>query len=90
MQESILKSISFKIQKGEKIAIMGAVGCGKTTLLELISRNLVPTGGEMLVNSLPMENISRNSFRNFFTNSRTIFHDSLPIIYLSLNNSNKT
>jgi len=70
VQESILKSISFKIQKGEKIAIMGAVGCGKTTLLELISRNLVPTGGEMLVNSLPMENISRNSFLKYLGHVR--------------------
>jgi len=62
VSECVLKDVNFKIKKGEKVAIMGAVGSGKTTLLELITRNLIPSSGAIMVNGKNLESIARNSF----------------------------
>ena len=51
--------ISFRIEKGEFIAIVGPSGCGKTTLLSILSGMLTPTSGEVTINSAPasIENV---------------------------------
>ncbi|WP_139905233.1 ABC transporter ATP-binding protein [Clostridium thermarum] len=43
----ILKNMNFTIQKGERIVIVGENGCGKTTLLRLLSKIIQPTSGEL-------------------------------------------
>ena len=43
----VLKNISLKINKGDKIAIIGANGVGKTTLVEIMTENLQPDSGEV-------------------------------------------
>jgi phospholipid/cholesterol/gamma-HCH transport system ATP-binding protein len=45
----VLKGISMRIPKGKLVAIMGGSGCGKTTLLRLISGQLRPTSGSIRV-----------------------------------------
>jgi ABC-type bacteriocin/lantibiotic exporter with double-glycine peptidase domain len=47
----VLKNINLKINKGDKIGIIGVTGSGKTTLINLISGLLSPTKGKILVNS---------------------------------------
>ena len=37
-QTKVLKNINFKVNKGEKIALVGATGAGKSTIVSLISR----------------------------------------------------
>lgn len=49
-QSPVLTDISLKLKKGETLAIIGAVGSGKTSLLELIAGNLKPDQGKVLVN----------------------------------------
>lgn len=44
----ILKDINFTLEEGECVAIVGSSGCGKTTLLNIISGILEPTEGEVL------------------------------------------
>ncbi len=44
---NVIKDIGFKIEKGDKIALIGANGVGKTTLLELITENLDRDSGEV-------------------------------------------
>jgi len=44
-----LKSISFKIYKGETVAILGSTGGGKTSILNLIARLYDPTEGEVII-----------------------------------------
>ena len=48
-KHKVLNDISFKINPGETVAIMGETGSGKTTLVELISRMYDPESGEVLV-----------------------------------------
>lgn len=51
----ILKDISLSIPKGKLIAIMGGSGCGKTTLLRLLSGQQKPQQGEVIVNGQHVE-----------------------------------
>ncbi len=49
--DTVIKNCSFRINKGEKVSLMGASGLGKTTLLELISGKLKPQKGSAAVNA---------------------------------------
>jgi phospholipid/cholesterol/gamma-HCH transport system ATP-binding protein len=49
-ENSILKNISLHIPRGKVVAIMGGSGCGKTTLLRLISGQRKPVSGDIIVN----------------------------------------
>ncbi len=53
-KQQILDDISFTIEKGKIISILGASGCGKTTLLHLLASLLSPTEGE-IINSFKKE-----------------------------------
>lgn len=48
-KKPILKNINLKVEAGEKVIIIGPNGCGKTTLLRLISGYLSPSSGEILL-----------------------------------------
>lgn len=48
----ILNHVSFKINKGEKISVVGLNGAGKTTLVKLLSRLYKPTNGKILINGI--------------------------------------
>ena len=54
--EDELSNISFKIEKGQTLAIIGATGSGKTTLISLIPRFYDATEGEVLVNGVNVKN----------------------------------
>lgn len=51
-----LNDVSITCKKGEVIALLGPNGCGKTTLLKSILGMVVPTGGEILFNGVPITN----------------------------------
>ena len=46
--ENLLEDLSFEIQAGERVAILGRNGCGKTTLLRCIGGFEKPSSGEIL------------------------------------------
>lgn len=46
----VLKNLSFSIDKGEFVSIMGSSGCGKSTLLYLLGGLDTPTSGEIIIN----------------------------------------
>lgn len=56
--KKVLKNISLEIGKGEKIVLLGPSGCGKTTLLRILSTLETFEMGSILVDGIPLENIS--------------------------------
>ena len=48
--ENLLQDLSFEIEEGERVAILGRNGCGKTTLFKIITREMDYDGGEVYVN----------------------------------------
>ena len=59
-----LENINVKINKGETVAIVGATGSGKTTLVNLITRFYDVTEGEVLVNGVNVKEYSQEDLRN--------------------------
>ncbi|MGD2154490.1 MAG: ATP-binding cassette domain-containing protein [Gemmatimonadales bacterium] len=55
----VLRDISFQVREGEALAIVGPSGVGKSTILKIILRLLVPSGGELLIDG---EDINQLSF----------------------------
>jgi ABC-type bacteriocin/lantibiotic exporter with double-glycine peptidase domain len=50
--EAILTDFNFQVQRGEKIAIIGASGCGKSTLSKLLMNILAPTSGTITIDGV--------------------------------------
>lgn len=59
----ILKGISFKVNAGETLAIMGPTGSGKSSLIHLLTRLYEPTQGCILLDGVPLNTISRRHVR---------------------------
>lgn len=53
--EPVLKSISFKVKKGEKIGFVGSSGSGKTTLMNILLRFFDENSGQILVDGKPLK-----------------------------------
>lgn len=51
----VLDDISFKVKKGEFLCVVGPTGCGKTTFLNLLTRLIEPTSGELLIDGEPAD-----------------------------------
>ncbi len=63
--EWVLKDISFKVEPNETIALVGATGSGKTTILQLIVRNYDIQKGQILIDGIDIRRIKRSSLRSF-------------------------
>lgn len=58
----VLKDISFRIKEGDITTIMGANGCGKTTLFSLMTRNLYPRRGDIFLKGKNIQNLGLKEF----------------------------
>ena len=63
LRDPILKNISFDINKGESIGVIGTSGCGKTTLIKLILSFYEVTEGSIFINDDDINNITTSSLR---------------------------
>lgn len=62
--ELVLNNINLKINKGEKIGILGSTGCGKSSLVNLITRFYDTTTGDVLVDGINVKEYTFGSLRN--------------------------
>ncbi|WP_420552563.1 ABC transporter ATP-binding protein [Tenacibaculum aiptasiae] len=61
--EEILKGISFNVKKGDTVAIVGATGAGKSTIINLINRFYEIDSGTICIDTIPVEDYEINSLR---------------------------
>ncbi|MBR6274074.1 MAG: NHLP family bacteriocin export ABC transporter peptidase/permease/ATPase subunit [Lachnospiraceae bacterium] len=62
LDEPLIKDLSFTLEAGKRVAIVGGSGCGKSTLSRLISGLHRPWSGEILFDGIPIEKINRQVF----------------------------
>ena len=63
-EDYVLSDISFSVKKGETLAIIGATGCGKSTIINLIPRFYDVTEGEVLVDGVNVKDYKQKELRN--------------------------
>ena len=63
---SLLQDLNLKVRSGQKIAIVGPTGCGKTTLINLLMRFYEIQKGEIRISGTGIRNITRDSLRTNF------------------------
>ena len=64
-QVQALKNVSFSVEEGEYVAIMGESGSGKTTLLNILAALDKPTGGTVLLDGRNLADIRESAMQNF-------------------------
>lgn len=62
--QKLIENLNLKINKGQKVAIVGPTGAGKTTLINLVMRFYNPTSGDICFNNKPYQSINKKSLRN--------------------------
>ncbi len=63
-EDYVIEDISFKVNKGETLAIIGATGSGKTTIANLIPRLYDASLGEVIVNGVNVKELSQKELRS--------------------------
>ena len=61
----VLKDVSFKVEAGTSVALVGPTGCGKTTMINLLMRYYEPDSGEILINGRNIKEIARTTLRDY-------------------------
>lgn len=61
-RQNILKNINLTIKKGERVALVGRSGAGKTTIINLLLKLFEAKNGEILIDETPLSSIRRNSW----------------------------
>ncbi len=55
--KNIFSNINLKINKGESIGIIGSTGCGKSTLADIISGLIIPSGGDIIIDNYKIRDV---------------------------------
>lgn len=77
---NVLEDISFKVNKGETVAILGATGCGKTSLVNLVARFYDATEGAVLVDGVDVKEYDLDALRGkigFVLQKSELFSDTI-------------
>ena len=79
-EEYVLTDISFTARRGETVALIGATGCGKSTVINLIPRFYDATVGKVLVDGVDVREYSQKALRNkigYVSQKATLFTGSI-------------
>jgi ABC-type multidrug transport system fused ATPase/permease subunit len=62
-EDWVLEDVTFRVAPGEKIAIVGATGAGKTTIIKLLTRLYDPTRGRILLDGVDLRDLRQSDLR---------------------------
>ncbi|MBQ4150476.1 MAG: ABC transporter ATP-binding protein [Clostridia bacterium] len=65
-EKKLIENFNFSAKHGERIAIVGPTGCGKTTLINLLMRFYNPTSGKILIDNISTRDLKRSTLRKNF------------------------
>jgi subfamily B ATP-binding cassette protein MsbA len=88
--EEVLKGISFKVNPGETVAIVGSTGAGKSTIINLLSRFYEINSGQILLDGVPIDSYKLDNLRDkiaIVLQDVFLFSDSI-LNNITLNNTN--
>jgi ATP-binding cassette subfamily B protein RaxB len=71
-EEPVLDDISLTLRTGQAIAVVGPSGCGKSTLLKVLSGQVIPESGDVLLNGVSIQRLGSEAFRSVLG---TVFQD---------------
>ena len=89
---NIINNLSFKIEKGDKVAIVGASGMGKSTILQLLMKVYNEYTGEILINGINLKDINKSSIYDRISlveQNMFIFNGTIRENIIFNNNNNK-
>ncbi|MCD8194947.1 MAG: ABC transporter ATP-binding protein/permease [Coprobacillus sp.] len=79
-KESVIGDINFKITQGQSVAIIGATGCGKSTVINLIPRFFDATDGQVLVDGVDVRQYTQHELRDkigYISQKSTLFQGTI-------------
>ena len=65
-ERRLIEGFNLKVKPGQRVAIVGPTGCGKTTLINLLMRFYEINSGKILIDGVDTQNITRNSLRGLY------------------------
>ncbi len=78
--KKVLSDVSFTLNRGETLALVGPSGVGKTTITKLLLRFYAPSGGSIAINGQPIEDFTQDSIRQkigMVMQDVTLFNDTI-------------
>ena len=79
-KKAVLSNVSFKIQRGQKLALVGESGSGKSSLTHLLSRFFDPHSGEISIGGIPIDQLDLGELRKniaLVSQDTFLFQDSI-------------
>ena len=77
-EKYVLKDVNFRIRPGEKIALVGMNGAGKSTMVKLLSGLYTPTEGRILINGTDLSKINREEYQTVVA---PVFQDAIQLAF---------